>query len=232
MQDHVEPFIATSYHFDGDRSFVDALCRGLANQGIRVWFLDYLMEPKGFSTYDVLGAKRDWRLVPGNWQGTFVEHLLNARGVIVVFSAAAQTSYSMTGRGMWRERPAIDFVRRDNPLRVREVERPRTGDTVPGELLADLAGWGRRVLALPPVARTSMTSMEATEFNIATGESGAQQLPERKPPSDAWYELVRVDLYDVLWLCRSCGLSSVGFEMAAYDPPLRCPRCGFERQPS
>ena len=44
---------------------------------------------------------------------------------------------------------------------------------------------------------TTTVSSSDAGFNTSTGQTGALQLPERKTDSRDWYELVRLDLYDV-----------------------------------
>lgn len=174
-----------------------------------------------------MGGQFDWQEEPQNWQAAFLEHLLSARGVIVVFSPHANMSYETEGRGMWRERPAIAFIREDDPMRVIEIDR--SGEDQPeDELVAKIAKWAQSVIALPEVNRLPMTGEFAASFNKPTGVAGPQQLPERKTAHDDWCEIVRLDLYDGQWHCRRCGLKSWNYILAHETPPAQCPRCGYE----
>ena len=155
-----------------------------------------------------------------------LDRLYTASGVIVVFSPNAHVSHETVGCGMWRERAAVDFIRQDNSVRVREVQNPLSqGNEIPELLLAELVDWGKMVLRLPTVDRQSLGDPNA--FNTPTGETGPVQLPEVKSKPTDWYELVRLDLYDVEWHCRRCSLKSYSYIMAHENPPTECPRCAF-----
>jgi hypothetical protein len=124
---------------------------------------------------------------------------------------------------MWRERAAVEFLFADNPVRVREVVRDAEYPTE--AVVSELAAWGQTVLALPPVFRREVT--DPTAHNVPTGRTGPHQLPELKYRDTHWCELVRLDLYDVQWHCRRCGLQSLNYTFAEESPPARCPRCDF-----
>jgi ribosomal protein S27AE len=222
-----EPLIAFSYHIATDYEFVRMLANALVAQGVPAWYLDKLSKPTDVTMEQYFGGLFDWRREPQNWHATFLDHLCQARGIIVVLSEHAQESRQSVGRGMWRERPAIEYLSADNPLRVREVTRKTQ---VPNpELVSELATWGKQILVLPPVLRRTIDNPNS--FNRPTGERGPFQLPELKTRATVWYELVRRDLYDVQWHCRRCGLQSDTYIMAEVSPPLLCPRCGFESLP-
>lgn len=221
-------YLAFSYHFATDYEFVRVLANALVAQGIPAWYLDNLTKPADVTLEEYLGGLFDWRREPQNWHATFLDHLCRASGIIVVLSECAAQSREAIGRGMWRERAAIDYFLADNPLRVREITRDT--ETPSAQLIADLAAWGRQVFALPDVLRTTIDDPNA--FNRVTGERGlAIQLPELKTRPTCWYELVRRDLYDVQWHCRRCGLQSGAYVFAQEMPPTRCPRCDFENMP-
>lgn len=221
----MEPsYIAFSYHFATDYAYVHMLANALIAQGVPAWYLDKLEKPTDISMEQRLGGLFDWRREPQNWHATFLDHLCHASGIIVVLSDHAAESRQSVGRGMWRERAAIEYFLADNRLRV--VEITRDADSPSPALVSDLIAWGREVLALPPVLRAKIENPNI--FNLPTGCSGPLQMPELKTSSTAWCELVRRDLYDVQWHCRRCGLQSDEYAMAEATPPANCPRCGFE----
>lgn len=219
------PYIAVSYHYDSDIGFVRKLALLLQDQGIGCWYLETVTR-KQRPWQDHAGGQFDWQEEPQNWQATFLEHLLSARGVIVVLSPHAKVSHQTEGRGMWRERPAIEFIRDDDPRRVMEIGR--SGEDQPtDELAARLIEWAQSIIALPAVNRLPMTGEVAASFNRPTGETGPAQLPERKTAHRDWCEIVRLDLYDGQWHCRRCGLRSWNYILALENPPAQCPRCGY-----
>lgn len=224
----VTGYIAFSYNYDADRQFVARIADEMQQRGISTWYLPELVKPTNITTQQRLGGDFDWRQEPQNWHAAFAERLYEAKGIIVVLSPTARESYSTVGRGMWRERAAVDFIRQDNLSRVREIENPlaNTEQAIPEGLVAELVEWGKMVLNLPPVPRQSIGDPNA--FNTPTGETGPLQLPERKSKPTDWYELVRLDLYDVEWHCRRCSLKSYSYIMAHENPPECCPRCGFD----
>lgn len=220
-------FIAFSYHFATDYEFVRMLANALVAQGVPAWYLDKLSKPADVTMEQHLGGLFDWRREPQNWHATFLDHLCRASGIIVVLSEPAAESRQSVGRGMWRERAAIEYFLADNPLRVREITR-NTVEPSPA-LVSDLAAWGKEVLTLPPVLRKTVE--RPNDFNLPTGLRGPLQMPELKTRATVWYELVRRDLYDVQWHCRRCGLESDPYIMSEQSAPLQCPRCGFDSQP-
>ena len=220
-------YIAFSYHFETDYEFVRMLANALVAQGVPAWYLDKLSKPADVSMEQHLGGLFDWRREPQNWHATFLDHLCQASGIIVVLSEHASESRRSVGRGMWRERAAIEYLLADNHLRVREITRDT--ETPSPALVSDLATWGTQILALPPVLRKTVD--DPNIFNKPTGVRGPLQMPELKTRATAWYELVRRDLYDVQWHCRRCGLQSDTYIMAEASPPPLCPRCGFENLP-
>jgi hypothetical protein len=220
----LQPYIAVSYHYDSDIDFVRKLASRLQDQRVACWYLE-TVTTKRRPWQDYAGGQFDWKEEPQNWQATFLEHLLSARGVIVVLSLHARESHQTKGRGMWRERPAIGFIRDDNPKRVLEIERFDIDDPAAG--LQQIVMWAQNALALPEVNRLAMTAEVAASFNTPTGETGAIQLPERKTRHGDWCEMVRLDLYDGQWHCRRCGLKSWNYILAHENPPIRCPKCGY-----
>ena len=116
-------YLAFSYHFETDYEFVRTLANELVAQGVPAWYLDKLSKPKGITTEEYLGGLFDWKMEPQNWHATFLDHLCRAAGIIVVLSEHATESRLSVGRGMWRERAAIEYFLSDNPLRVREITR-------------------------------------------------------------------------------------------------------------
>jgi hypothetical protein len=202
------------------------LANALVAQGVPAWYLDKLSKPADVTMEQHLGGLFDWRREPQNWHATFLDHLCRASGIIVVLSESAAESRLSVGRGMWRERAAIEYFLADNPLRVREIMRD-TEEPSP-VLVTDLAAWGKEVLTLPAVLRKTIEDPNA--FNLPTGVRGLLQMPEMKTRATVWHELVRRDLYDVQWHCRRCGLESDPYIMSEQSPPLQCPRCGFESQ--
>ena len=218
-------YIAISYHYDSDIEFVRELASLLQDRGIGCWYLDTVTKRRR-PWQDYAGGNFDWREEPQNWQATFLEHLLSARGIIVVFSPQAKISHETEGRGMWRERPAIGFIRDDDPRRVLEVERNHK-DLPIDKLSVKVLQWAQMVITLPPVNRLAVNGQVAATFNTPTGETGPVQLPERKTSHHDWCEIVRLDLYDGQWHCRRCGLQSWNYILALENPPVRCPRCGY-----
>lgn len=216
-------YIAFSYHFATDYEFVRMLANKLVAQGVPAWYLDQLSKPSDVTMEQYLGGNFEWRREPQNWHATFLDHLCQSSGIIVVLSEAAAESRQSIGRGMWRERAALEYFLADNPIRVREITRDT--DVPSDTLVSDLAIWGKQVLALPPVLRKTISDPNA--FNRPSGLSGALQLPEMKTRATEWYELVRRDLYDAQWHCRRCGLQSYTYTPDECPPP-RCPRCNFE----
>lgn len=221
-------YVAFSYHFATDYEFVRMLANALVAEGLPAWYLDKLSKPAEVTMEQYLGGLFDWRREPQNWHATFLDHLCRASGIVVLLGEAAAESRQSIGRGMWRERAAIEYFLADNPLRVREITRG--GETPSVQLVSELATWGKEVLALPPVLRSSVA--DPNVFNTRTGLSGPYQLPELKTRPTEWYELVRRDLYDAQWHCRRCGLQSDTYILAHENPPTQCPRCGFERLPT
>ena len=220
-------YLAFSYHFATDYEFVRMLANALVAQGAPAWYLDKLSKPADVTMEQYLGGLFDWRREPQDWHATFLDHLCRASGIVVVLSEAAAESRHTIGRGMWRERAAIEYFLADNPLRVREITRD--AETPGDALVSELAEWGKQVFALPPVLRRTIGNPNV--FNQATGLRGPFQFPELKTRATEWYELVRRDLYDVQWHCRRCGLQSYPYIFAEESPPPQCPRCGFEKLP-
>ena len=159
---------------------------------------------------------------PQNWQATFLEHLLSARGVIVVLSSKARESHQTEGRGMWRERPAIAYIQDDEPSRVIKIDRSGT-DEPSDELMGKIIKWAQEVLLLPPVNRHHMTEEVATSFNIKQNNDPR----ERKTPFRHWCEIVRLNLYDEQWHCCRCGLKGSNYNGRCESPPDQCPRCAY-----
>ena len=221
--------IAFSYHFATDYEFVRLLANALVAKHVPAWYLDKLTKPIDVKNEQYLSGEINWQNEPQNWHATFLDHLCRAAGIVIVLSEAAAESRRSVGRGMWRERAAVEFFLADNPLRVREIVRS-SGSPSDG-LVQELASWGQRVLALGPVLRIVVSDPNA--FNESTGVDRGMplQLPEMKSMPTEWYELVRRDLYDVQWHCRRCGLQSDTYIMAHEIPPPVCPRCGFESMP-
>lgn len=201
----------------------------LAARGVPAWYLDKLIKPADITTEQYLGGLFDWRREPQNWHATYLDQLSRAGGIIVVLSESAAESRKQIGRGMWRERAAIEFFLADNPLRVREIIR--TSETPSDAMVSELATWGRQVLSLPSVLRKDIDNPNAFNEPTGLGRGIPLQLPEGKSKATEWYELVRRDLYDVQWHCRRCGLQSDTYVMAQENPPAECPRCGFESMP-
>jgi hypothetical protein len=222
----VTPYVAFSYHYNSDIDFVRRLASSLRREGIGCWYLETVVGQRR-PWQDYAGGRFDWQEEPDNWQATFLEHLLAARGVIVVLSPSARVSHETEGRGMWRERPAIAFIREDDPRRVVEIEKSDERQST-DELPAGIIEWARVAITLPPVNRLAMTGEVAASFNRPTGETGPRQLPELKTTHNYWCEIVRLDLYDGQWHCRRCGLKSWNYIMALEDPPIQCPRCGYK----
>lgn len=219
------PYIAVSYHYDSDIEFIRQLAQLLHSRDIGCWYLETVTK-KTRPWHDYAGGKFDWQEEPQNWQATFLEYLISARGVIVVLSPQAKISHQTEGRGMWREQPAIKFIKNDDPRRVIEIERSNE-DLPSNELLERVIEWAQVVLALPAVDRQGMTGEVAASFNRPTGNTGPWQLPERKTAYRYWCEIVRLDLYDGQWYCRQCGLRSWNYILANENPPIQCPRCGY-----
>ena len=220
------PFVAVSYHYKSDIEFVRQLAEALRDQGLGCWYLETVTKKRRPSE-DYLSGSFDWREEPQNWQATFLEHLLIARGVIVVLSREAHESRQMEGRCMWRERSAIEFIERDDQRRVLEVEVFDI-DQDAEDRMSEVVIWARRAISLPRVNRAEMKGDVAAGFNLPTGVSGAMQLRERKTHYKNWCEIVRLDLYDGQWHCRQCGLQSWNYVLAHENPPIQCPRCGYD----
>ncbi len=223
----LRPYIAFSYHYEEDYNFVAYLAEELKEHGVNAWYLGKIESSKNVTNHQRLGGDFNWQDELKNWHATYVEHLLDANGVLVILSDEARASYFDVGRGMWRERAAVDYIRKDNPERVRNFECPimPSEEDMPPGLVNDLVLWGRAALELPRVKRPMITDLDL--HNLETGLSGGFQLPERKSKVTEWYELVRRDLYDVQWHCRRCSLSSGTYIMAQANPPSSCPRCGY-----
>ena len=221
----MKPYVALSYHYNSDIDFVRSLSSILQNQGMGCWYLETVVK-KRRPWQDYVGGNFDWQEEPQNWQATFLEHLISARGVIVVLSIHAKESHQTEGRGMWMERPAITFIQNDNPKRVLEIESFDIDDPDDARI-AKIVRWAQSVLALPEVNRGAMTDDVAASFNTPTGVSGPAQIPERKTNHRDWCEIVRLDPYDGQWHCRRCGLKSWNYILAHENPPIRCPRCGY-----
>ncbi len=219
------PFVAVSYHYDSDIDFVRLLSRALEECGAPCWYLETVTK-KRRPWQDYAGGQFDWQEEPQNWQATFLEHLLSARGVIVVLSSKARESHQTEGRGMWRERPAIKFIANDDPRRILETDVFDL-DSDSNDRLSKILEWGRMAVLLPEVNRAEMTGDVAASFNVPTGASGPVQLPDRKTHYRSWCEIVRLDLYDGQWHCRKCGLRSWNYILAHENPPIHCPRCGY-----
>ena len=107
----MESYVAFSYHFETDYKFVRALADATSARGVPAWYLDKLLKPANVSTEQYLGGLFDWRMEPQNWHATFLDHLCQASGIIVVSSKHANESRQAVGRGMWRERAAIQYFR-------------------------------------------------------------------------------------------------------------------------
>jgi hypothetical protein len=217
-------FIAFSYHYDSDIGFVRTLARILENRRIPCWYLETL----GQEQRSCLGLGYNWEKDPENWQAIFLEHLLHARGVIVVLSQDAKYSLETGGHGMWRETPAIEFIRKDNPERILEIEVFPIHDENENRL-AEIVKWSKRILNLPAVHREPMDGRIAVSFNRPIRPLGKG--PGGKYVPSYWCELVRLDLYDVEWCCRRCSLRSDNYEEAYWNPPHSCPRCGYGGEP-
>lgn len=216
-------YIGFSYHFATDYEFVRMLANALVAEGVPAWYLDRLAKPKDVSLNQYLGGEFDWRNEPQNWHATFLDRICSASGILIILSGAAAESRLTTGRGMWRERAAIEFFGADNPMRVRKIVR--AGETPSSAIVTDLVSWGKQILTLGPVLRQTVS--DPSSHNIPTGVRGPLILPEMKSRPTDWYEIVRRDLYDVQWHCRRCGLQSDTFIFAEERPPSQCPRCGF-----
>ncbi|MBK9681546.1 MAG: hypothetical protein IPO69_22270 [Saprospiraceae bacterium] len=87
----MKPYIVFSYHYNSDIEFVRALSQILRNVEIPCWYLETVMK-KNRPWQDYAGGKFDWQEEPQNWQATFLEHFILARGVIVVFSRGREVS--------------------------------------------------------------------------------------------------------------------------------------------
>lgn len=159
-----DSYLAFSYHFATDYEFVRRLANALVAQGVPAWYLDQLNKPTDVTMEQYLGGQFDWQVEPQNWHATFLDHLCRASGIIVVLSESAAESRHSVGRGMWRERAAIEYFLADNPLRVREITRD--ADMPSEALVSDLATWGRQVAALPPVLRKAID--DPNVFNTPT----------------------------------------------------------------
>lgn len=220
-------YIAFSYNYGADYHFVVSLAAEMEQRGVATWYLDDLEHPTNMTNQQHHGGDYDWQAKLDNWHATFVDHLIDANGMIVVLSDGARASLTTLGRGMWRERAAVDYIQKDNPLRVREVENPlrSPGEPIPKDLVNELISWGEIVLRLPQVSRSLIR--DANAFNFPTGQTGPLQLPNRKSKPTEWYELVRRDLYDVQWHCRRCSLMSDPYIMGHENPSDSCPRCGY-----
>lgn len=233
-----DAYVVVSYHYNTDRPYVGWLAQELEKRQSPCWFLDDLSDPQTMTTLRTDRDDRyptDWRAKLQNWQATWLEHVVNAAGVIVVTSQHSKGSESIPGRGMWREKPAIDFLREDDPLRVWIHERPRSPRIPPPDnqrIVAELVAWSEKIFALPPVFRAPIEDSGAPGSAWNTPEAGVRHWmhSETKTAATDWYELVRLDLYDVQWHCRRCGLKSANFIMGEEIPPHRCPRCGHGTQ--
>ena len=166
-----------------------------------------------------------------NWQATYLHQVQHAQGVVVVHSTEAQASALTPGRGMWREADAVEYLKLDNPMRVKTIENPFPRQIPSDESLVDLiglVGWAKDVLALPPVSRPEVTDNKRAAFNRKLEAAGGVQYPEAKTRVTDWYELVRLDLYDALWFCRRCSVASDNYILGTEVPPPVCPICGFK----
>ncbi|MBK9681545.1 MAG: hypothetical protein IPO69_22265 [Saprospiraceae bacterium] len=94
---------------------------------------------------------------------------------------------------MWRERPAIDFIRKDNPKRILEVKKFEI-ELTQDKRLVEIVKWAKETIPLPEVDRKNMTEEVASSFNIPTGKVAGLQLPERKSNHSDWYEIVRLEI--------------------------------------
>jgi hypothetical protein len=228
--------LAFSYNYDGDRAFVGWLSRRLATQGIASWFLDDFNSNAILASLSAVDRderySEDWRLKKDNWQATYLRQVQKARGVIVIRSTGAQASAGTYGRGMWREADAVEYIRRDNPVRVLTVENPDAGDGPADDSAVELpalVAWARMVVGMPPVARPRISYEQRASFNRKLDTPRGVIYPELffQTRHTDWYELVRLDLYDAMWFCRRCGLESENYIVGTEVPPQSCPICGF-----
>lgn len=224
-------FVAISYNFNADQEFVSWLSDRLAEAGVRVWYLrsfdraniaDFVDESERDIRYP-----EDWRLKKQNWQATFLHELQRAAGVAVVVSQDAVESIHTTGRGMWRESEAIDFLQSKDPSRVCVVSQPRSKQMLDGQALKGFLSWAAKMQASGPLPRQSVPWTKQEKFNKKTGKRGEFMAPEMKTLSTVWFELVRLDQYDVMWFCRRCSIESSNYILGTEVPPDRCPKCGF-----
>ena len=123
-----ESYIAFSYHYSTDYPFIRWVASKLNSHQVPTWFLENYTDEGLASSLDIRTCdpryQVDWRQKENNWHAVFLRHLIYAKGVIIVTSEGAALSMQVEGRGMWREGPAIDFVRNDNPSRVRVIKNP------------------------------------------------------------------------------------------------------------
>jgi len=221
----MSPYVAVSYHYDADIEFVRRMANLLDENGTGCWYLETVTKNRR-PWQDYVGGNFDWQEEPQNWQATFLEHLLAARGVIVVLGGNASESHQTEGRGMWRERPAIKFIEEDDSRRIIKTEAFDI-DNDSDDRMREIVEWAKLVVSLPEVNRPKMDGGVAASFNIPIGTTGLVQLPERKTHYGDWCEIVRLDLYDGQWHCRGCGLRSWNYILAHENPPIQCPRCGY-----
>ena len=226
-------FIAFSYNYLSDLQFVEALADELLKHGVQTWYMPTAVTPTGITSNNRLGGDFDWKADEYNWHARFMERLYEAKGIIVVVSAEARRSLDTIGRGMWRERVAVDFFRDDNPVRVREIENSlhRPEAEIPRSLLIEMVSWGRSVLELPPVSRDKMSPQVAQSFNRQIRIKGGIRPGGPNTKVTEWCNIVRRDLYDIQWVCRRCSLVSDTYNMYEEEPPIVCPRCGYDGHP-
>jgi hypothetical protein len=225
-----------SYHYNSDREFVEWIAEKLALNGIDSWFLDNIdnsKDPPIFKTKKDNSYEVDWRIKQQNWQATWLDHLIDACGVIIVSSEYSLESQKNPGRGMWREFDAITYIYEDDPSRIVKIEKSnfRTDDSYETkEEISRLVQWAQKVYKLPPVKRIKMND-DLDSWNNKLGAPGKGIWPEMKTKSSIWYELIRLDIYDVEWQCRKCCLKSFPYMFGEVLPPSQCPRCAFSGHP-
>lgn len=78
------------------------------------------------------------------------------------------------------------------------------------------------------MSRPEVTDDERAAFNRKLDAAEIVQSPEQKTRVTDWYELVRLDLYDVMWFCRRCSVESDNYILGTEVPPPVCPICGFK----
>jgi hypothetical protein len=116
-------------------------------------------------------------------------------------------------------------------MRIKTIENPTPYQIPAGDSLVDLAGleaWAKEVITLPPVFRPEVTDDERAAFNRKLDAAEICQSPEQKTRITDWYEVVRLDLYDVMWFCRRCSVESDNYILGTEVPPRQCPICEFK----